>query len=188
MKYLQQNMTKISLIILLLLITPHATQAKSQNRSSDVLEIYTPSFKNNSGIPEKYTCDGEDISPPIKWKGTIKGVKSWAVVCHDPDAPAGDWVHWVIYNIPPHATSLPEGVPKKYKLSDGSKQGVNDFNKTGYNGPCPPPGNPHRYVFELFAVKSRIKPKKNMSMKELLRFLKDKTLAKAELIGLYSRK
>src|SRR3990172_1394246 len=104
------------------------------------MEIKSAAFKEGGMIPKKYTCDGEDISPPLTWSDVPDGTKSFALISDDPDAPVGIWVHWVIYNIPGNVTQLPEHVRTGKKLHDGTLQGINDFPKIGYGGPCPPSG------------------------------------------------
>src|SRR5215831_4960318 len=103
-------------------------------------------------VPKKFTCDGEDKSPPLTWRSRPDGTKALALTVTDPDAPGGAFTHWVLYNLPADANGLPEGVPKEAQLSNGSLQGKSDFGRVGYGGPCPPPGGPHRYVFTLYAL------------------------------------
>jgi Raf kinase inhibitor-like YbhB/YbcL family protein len=108
-------------------------------------EVTSSAFQAGQAIPTKYTCEGADISPPLQWSGVPAGAKSLALICDDPDAPVGTWVHWVLYDLPVTATDLVEKVPASETLSLGAKQGINDFKRVGYGGPCPPPGKPHRY-------------------------------------------
>ena len=115
-------------------------------------QMTTTAFSSGGTIPKNYTCDGPDLSPPLTWKDAPAGTQSFALIADDPDAPAGTWVHWVVYNVPSTAKELPEGVQKTEKLPDGTLQGRNDFRKIGYGGPCPPPGKPHRYFFKLYAL------------------------------------
>jgi Raf kinase inhibitor-like YbhB/YbcL family protein len=114
------------------------------------MEITSSAFGSGEMIPAKYTCDGADFSPPLEWSGSPAGTKSFALVCDDPDAPMGTWVHWVIFDIPPSATMLGEGITREKDLPGGGTQGINDFRKIGYGGPCPP-GGTHRYFFKLYA-------------------------------------
>ncbi len=106
--------------------------------------LSSQSFQNGSDIPKKFTCDGEDVSPELSWTDPPAGTNSFAFIADDPDAPAGTWTHWVLYDLPAETRDLPEGVPKEAQLANGARQGRNDFKKIGYNGPCPPPGKPHR--------------------------------------------
>ncbi len=116
------------------------------------IPITCPAFAAGRPIPEKYTCDGPDVSPPLAWTNAPAGTKSFALIADDPDAPGGIWVHWVVYNLPPTLTALAENTPPSPQLPDGAKQGVNDFGQTGYRGPCPPAGRLHRYVFNIYAL------------------------------------
>src|SRR5438552_475269 len=109
------------------------------------LQISSTAFSAGEAIPKKFTCDGPDVSPQLKWNDPPANTESFALIMDDPDAPAGTWVHWVLYDIPADAKELPERVPTHEQLPSGARQGRNDFGKTGYGGPCPPPGKPHRY-------------------------------------------
>lgn len=161
-----------------------ASQAKGGAMS---FQIISPAFSNDATIPKNYTCDGPDLSPPLSWTGAPSGTKIFALIADDPDAPAGTWVHWVLYNLPATAKDLPEGVKKEEQLPDGTLQGRNDFRKIGYNGPCPPPGKPHRYFFKLYALNSNLSLKAGATKAELESAMKGHVLAQAELIGKYGR-
>lgn len=150
-------------------------------------ELKTAAFSDGSEIPKKYTCDGADISPTLNWKDAPAGTKSFAFIADDPDAPAGTWTHWIIWNIPATATALPEGVAKVEELSDGARQGRNDFHRIGYGGPCPPPGKPHRYFFKLFALDTALDIQPGAGRKELERAIKGHVLSQTELKGKYGR-
>ncbi len=115
------------------------------------ITLTSPAFPDGDQIPERHTCDGADLSPPLAWSGVPDGTRSLALVCEDPDAPRGTWTHWLLYRIPPDVRALPEWVPTRPELDDGSRQGTNDFGAVGYGGPCPPSGT-HRYVFTLYAL------------------------------------
>ena len=149
--------------------------------------IQSSDFPNGVEIPPAFTCDGEDRSPALSWSGAPEGTKTFALIADDPDAPAGTWVHWVIFNIPGKTQSLPGGVEKKEQLADGSKQGKNDFRKIGYNGPCPPPGKPHRYFFKLYALGSDLTLPAGASKADVEHAMAGHILAQAELIGSYKR-
>jgi Raf kinase inhibitor-like YbhB/YbcL family protein len=149
--------------------------------------IKTAAFLEGETIPTKYTCDGADVSPGLNWTGTPKGTQSLSLIADDPDAPVGTWTHWIIWNIPPEAVALSEGVPKNDILKDGTRQGYNDFKRIGYGGPCPPPGKPHRYFFRLYAMDSNLDVKAGVGRKELERAMKGHVLAQAELMGKYGR-
>lgn len=117
-----------------------------------VLSVSSTAFQDGESIPDKYTCQGQDISPPLAWGEPPVGTQSLSLVMDDPDAPLGVFTHWVIFNIPPASRELAEAVPAQPQLPDGSLQGKNNFGKTGYGGPCPPSGSPHRYQFTIYAL------------------------------------
>ncbi len=151
------------------------------------IEITSAAFGSEGAIPAKYTCDGADASPPLEWAGLPGGTKSLALICDDPDAPVGTWVHWVIYDIPPALSGLPEGVPPSEITPQGAKQGVNDFRRTGYGGPCPPPGGPHRYFFKLYALDIAPGLPPGASKADLLRVMEGHILGEGALMGRYQR-
>ncbi len=151
------------------------------------IQVSSKSFLNNQTIPSRYTCDGENISPPLVWSEVPDKTRSIAIICDDPDAPSGDWVHWLIYNIDPNINELPENIPLKRIIDGNTRQGINDFGKTGYGGPCPPSGN-HRYFFRLFALDTVLDLKENAKKKDLLNAMKNHVVAEGELIGLYAGK
>ncbi len=153
----------------------------------DSMKIESPKFGQGKRIPNIYTCMGKDVSPPLLWEGVPEGTKSFALIADDPDAPVSTWVHWVIYNIPKDVRALPEGVPPVKRLSDGTTQGVNDFRKIGYGGPCPPPGKPHRYFFKLYALSEDLNLKEGLTKKELLKKIEGKIITHAEFYGIFSR-
>ena len=138
-------------------------------------------------MPGKFTCEGENISPQISWTGFPTGVKSFAIICNDPDAPSGDWVHWVIYNIPPGINELKEKYPKDNSFENGTKQGITDFKKTGYDGPCPP-GGTHRYYFKVYALDTMLDLPDRAAKKDLVAEMKNHIIAEGSLMGKYQRK
>lgn len=150
-------------------------------------QIKTTAFSSGGDIPQKFTCDGADISPLLAWTEPPEGTQAFALIMDDPDAPAGTWVHWVLYDLPATASGLPENVPKLPELENGAHQGRNDFRKTGYGGPCPPAGKPHRYFFKLFALNSPTQLKAGATKAELERAMKGHIVAQAELMGRYGR-
>lgn len=150
------------------------------------LTIQSPAFPEGGAIPRPYTCDGKNVSPPLSWTGLPAGVKSLALVCDDPDAPARVWVHWVIYNLPPAATGLPEGVPPRENVAGGGLQGTNDFRKVGYGGPCPPSGT-HRYRFTLYALGEAVLLAAGATKADLVAAMKGLIRAESTLTGKYSR-
>lgn len=155
--------------------------------SAGTISVKSLSFEEGEAIPRKHTCDGEDVSPPLTWSGVPEGTKSMAVVCDDPDAPAGIWVHWVIYNLPADTGGLGENVPPRETLPDGARQGKNDFRKIGYNGPCPP-GGTHRYFFKVYALDRLLDLPPGATKAELVRAMEGHVLAQGSLMGTYSRK
>lgn len=151
------------------------------------LTIESSAFNDGDLMDAKYTCKGADISPRLNWDGAPEGTKSFALICDDPDAPFMTWVHWVIYDIPADVTSLPEACSKDETLSNGAKQGRNDFRKIGYGGPCPPPGGPHRYFFKLYALDTMLNLEPGKTKKELLDAMEGHILEEAQLIGKFKR-
>ncbi|HLY95824.1 MAG TPA: YbhB/YbcL family Raf kinase inhibitor-like protein [Sideroxyarcus sp.] len=154
------------------------------------MTISSPSFMPDHLIPERHTCDGPDISPPLAWSGVPAGAKSLALIVDDPDAPdpaapRTTWVHWILYNIPPDAGGLAEGVAAK-ALPPGTLQGTNDWHRVGYGGPCPPVGK-HRYFFKLYALDVALPDLKKPGKAALEKAMQGHVLAQAELIGLYQR-
>jgi Raf kinase inhibitor-like YbhB/YbcL family protein len=156
------------------------------------ITLQSPAFQDGTSIPRKYTCDGDAISPPLKWLGIPEKAVSLALICEDPDAPRGTWTHWVIYHIPQDVSEIKEGIPKTDQVSLGSgpdssaDQGLNDFGKPGFGGPCPP-GGTHRYVFLLYALDSRPVLKPRASKSDLIEAMMGHILAFGRLVGTYSR-
>jgi hypothetical protein len=149
------------------------------------LQIKSAAFQNGGDIPRKHTCDGGDISPALSWTDAPVGTRALALIVDDPDAPGGTWVHWVLYDLPASAKELPEASGSNSAPS-GAKQGVNDFRKTGYGGPCPP-GGTHRYDFKLYALDAPTDLKTGATKQQLLAAMKGHVLAEAELVGKYGR-
>ncbi|MER3427210.1 MAG: YbhB/YbcL family Raf kinase inhibitor-like protein [Pyrinomonas sp.] len=150
------------------------------------MKITSAAFQDGGLIPRKYTCDGEDLSPPLAWADLPRETQSIALIADDPDAPRGTWVHWVIYDLPPEARELSEGVPPADTLPNGAKQGRNDFGKIGYGGPCPPRGT-HRYFFKLYALDRKLGLPAGKTKQELLDAMRGYVLAEAQLMGRYGR-
>lgn len=153
------------------------------------MKVTSGAFTEGGTIPVKHTCDGADVSPPLGWSGIPAGTKAFALICDDPDAPAGTWVHWVLYNLPGDTAQLPENVPKTEPVPalGGALQGRNDFHKIGYGGPCPPPGRPHRYFFKLYALGTSLALKAGATKANIERAMNGHVLADARLIGTYGR-
>jgi Raf kinase inhibitor-like YbhB/YbcL family protein len=151
------------------------------------LELKSDAFDHDDFIPKKFTCQGEDVSPQLSWKGAPEKTQSLALICDDPDAPMGTWVHWVIYDMPVDISELKEGIPALKILDNGARQGVNDFGNIGYGGPCPPPGKPHRYFFKLYCLDIKLEFSPGLSKEELLDSIEGHILDSAELVGKYKR-
>ena len=152
--------------------------------------ITSSSFRNNQPIPAKYSREGGDVSPPLKWDGAPTGVKSFAMVCDDPDAPGGTWVHWVVYGIPGDSTGLPENVAKTETVSglNGAKQGVNSYGSVGYGGPQPPRGHGvHHYHFKLYALDADLNLAPRVTRQQLDAAMKGHIIAEADLVGTFER-
>jgi Raf kinase inhibitor-like YbhB/YbcL family protein len=149
------------------------------------MHLASRAFNDGGPIPIDHTCDDDNVSPPLRWQDIPVGTRSLALICEDPDAPAGTWVHWVIFNVAAAVTELAEGVPATEALRGGARQGVNDFRRIGYGGPCPPPGKPHRYFFRLYALDCdlQLAPRPNRSV--LLAAMAGHVLAEATLMGTY---
>ncbi len=150
------------------------------------LRIESSAFQPNGKIPAKYTCDGADLSPPLRWNDPPQGTKSFALISDDPDAPMGTWVHWVLYNLPAETRSLEEGLATSETLPNGARQGMTDFRRVGYGGPCPPSGT-HRYFFKLYALDTVLNLVAKATKADVERAIKGHILAQTELVGLYQR-
>ena len=150
------------------------------------LELTSSSFTAGQ-IPTKFTCDGSDTSPTLAWSATPAMTQSFALIVIDPDAPSGEFVHWVAYNLPAEKRDLAEGLPKQEQLPDGTRQGINDFGKAGYGGPCPPGKSAHRYVFELYALDTKLNLPGGATREQVEKALKGHVLARGELTGRYQR-
>ena len=151
------------------------------------ISVFSDVFENDDNLSSDYTCDGRNISPDVHWEGIPDGAKSIALIMDDPDAPGRPFVHWVLYNIPANSTGFSTGVKKNKSLEDGSIQGKNDFGRIGYDGPCPPPGKPHRYFFKVYALDTKQNLTSGMTKKQLEEAMSGHILAQGEIIGIYGR-
>jgi len=151
------------------------------------MELTSSAFAEGTEIPKKYTCDAEDISPPLSWTAPPQGTASLVLICDDPDAPVGTWVHWVLYGLPADARHLAEGVPPTEITAGGAKQGRNDFGRIGYGGPCPPRGPAHRYFFKLYAVDMDLTLGPGATKAEVLKAIEGHVLAETQYMGRYKR-
>jgi Raf kinase inhibitor-like YbhB/YbcL family protein len=150
------------------------------------MKITSQAFEDEGMIPEKYTCDDINVSPPLAWSPGPEGTRTYALICDDPDAPMGTWVHWVLFNLPVNINELPEGIPPERDLESEAKQGMNDFRKIGYGGPCPP-GGTHRYFFKLYALDAEVDLESGATKSDLLRAMEGHILAESQLMGKYQR-
>jgi Raf kinase inhibitor-like YbhB/YbcL family protein len=151
------------------------------------LQISSSAFPAGETIPKKFTCDGPDASPALRWNEPAAKTQSFALIMDDPDAPVGTWVHWVLFDLPADTRELAEGVAKQEQLANGARQGRNDFGKIGYGGPCPPPGKPHRYFFKLYALDAKLNLKGGVTKADVERAMMGHVLGQGELMGRYGR-
>jgi Raf kinase inhibitor-like YbhB/YbcL family protein len=161
-------------------------QAKKGALRMDTITIASAAFKDKEPIPSAYTCDGADVSPPLAWSTIPAAAKSFVLIVDDPDAPMGTWVHWVVYDLPPTRAALDENIPKTDTVPGGGKQGRSDFNRVGYNGPCPPSGT-HRYFFKIYALDTMLNLPSGKSKQEVEKAMKGHVVGKGELVGTYKR-
>jgi len=145
------------------------------------MELSSPVFGHQEPIPTKYTCEGEDLSPPLAIAGVPEGAKSLVLIVEDPDAPRGTFDHWITWNLDPDTRVLAEG-------ESPAHQGRNDFGSVGYRGPCPPPGKPHHYFFKLYALDTTLKLSEGSSKKDVLKAIEGHVLADVEIVGTYQRR
>ena len=151
------------------------------------LDLRSAAFEEGGAIPVRYTCDGEDISPPLSWSSVPDETRSLALIADDPDAPGETFVHWVVYNLPPDTRRLPEDVPKREILPSGAAQGVNGAGSVGYMGPCPPSGT-HRYFFKVYALETELDLGGSATKEDLVSAMEGHILAEGRLVGTYRRR
>ncbi len=161
-------------------------QTPPQEEGSMVFSLRSDAFGEGEAIPSRFTCDGEDVSPALSWSGVPEGTQAFTLIMDDPDAPVGVFTHWVVFNLPASAQSLPEGIPTSELLDTGGVQGRNDFGRTGYGGPCPP-GGTHHYRFFAYALDAALDLDAGASKRELLDAMRNHTLGEVQLTGTYSR-
>ncbi|NOZ26643.1 MAG: YbhB/YbcL family Raf kinase inhibitor-like protein [Chloroflexi bacterium] len=183
------KMGTVRLLLVGLLLVAAACSSPSPTPAADVpsFRLSSRAFEAGQPIPRTYTCDGDDISPPLQWDDPPGDTQSFALIFDDPDAPAGTWVHWVLYNLPADARALAEGIPADPELPDGSRHGRNSWDRLGYGGPCPP-GGTHRYFFKLYALDAMLDLPPGATKKQLLQAMEGHVLARAELMGTYTRR
>jgi Raf kinase inhibitor-like YbhB/YbcL family protein len=163
---------------------PPATNTPNEDKPE--IKLTSTAFKEGQPIPRTYTCDGVNVSPPLEWSGVAKTAKTVAIVVDDPDAPAGTWAHWVLYNLPADNIGLVENLPANEKLVAGGFQGKNDFEKIGYGGPCPPSGT-HHYYFKIYALDSELPLKAGATKAELMKAMEGHIVLQGQLMGTYRR-
>lgn len=165
------------------------TRASSQDQKHDqkktAIKVTSTAFTEGEALPRQYTCDGVNISPPLEWTPT-PGAKTLAIVCDDPDAPAGPWTHWLVYNLPGPTMGLIENMPAQEKVGGGGMQGTNGFGKIGYGGPCPPSGT-HRYFFKLYALDAELPLQPGAAKDQLMKAMEGHVLALGQLMGRYAK-
>lgn len=144
------------------------------------MEIMSMGFENNEEMPRRYTCDGQDVSPPLIFEEVPEGVESFAIIVDDPDAPGGVFDHWIAWDIPAGTMEISEG-------SQPGTQGENDFGSRGYRGPCPPPGKPHRYRFKVYALDAKLRLREGSKKGDVEKAMEGHVLDKGELVGVYKR-
>ena len=151
------------------------------------MRLTSSAFRQGEAIPKRFTCDGEDVSPQLSWQDAPKETKAFAVIVHDPDAPRAEgFTHWLLYNIPPNVTSIQENVPKQAKVSHLGVQGLNDFGKLGYGGPCPPSGS-HRYFVRLYALRKELDLEPGTKAQQVQEAISGIVIEQTELMGTYAR-
>jgi len=156
-------------------------------RAQSTAELESPAFRAGESIPAAYTCSGADKSPPLTWDRLPPATKTIALIVDDPDAPAGNWNHWALFNVPSEEGHLAAGVAQRLRLSNGAGQGINSFGKPGYNGPCPPAGPAHHYHFRLLALDSSFELPPTATAAELEQAIRGHVVARGELVGTFGR-
>ncbi len=176
----------VFLFVILILILISFGCGKKVQKEYEKIVLKSGVLKENELIPIDYTCDGKDISPQLEWESVPERTISFCIIMDDPDAPGGVFTHWIIFNIPSNYRSLTENFPKIPEFENGTKQGKNDFNKIGYNGPCPPKGSTHHYRFTIYALDKTLNLESGIKVKDLMKEIENHILGKGELICLYS--
>lgn len=183
-----QAWPKLALPLMLMSATAFTQSASpAGGKAAGGFRLSSTAFAPGAEIPEQYTCKGADISPSLQWSGAPAKAASFALIMDDPDAPAGVWVHWVLWNVPRSTRSLPENMDKREQTDDGSRQGRNSFGNIGYNGPCPPGRQTHRYFFRLYALDGKLELAAAASRAELDTAMKGHVLAQTEYMGTFHR-
>ena len=173
------------IMVIFALVVP--AEVRGQKAASSKIELKTTSFTPGGFIPKRFTCQAADVSPALAWTDPPLGTQSFAIIEDDPDAPSGTFVHWVVYDLPATYRRLPEALSGNDQMAGGGRQGTNDFSRTGYSGPCPPPGRPHRYFIRLYALDAILNLRPAATRKELDAAIQGHILAQAELMGRFAR-
>ena len=182
-KWFRQVFWRVAAGILVVVALPGC---RASNVKGGTINLTSTSFQGNQ-IPAKFTCDGAGISPQLTWSAPPAGTASFALIVTDPDAPGRTFVHWVIYDLPAETRILPEGLPGLGQLTDGPRQGRNDFGEIGYGGPCPPGNSAHHYHFTLYALDAKLNLPVGATRAQVEAAIQGHILARGELIGLYQR-
>ncbi len=164
-------------------LPPEPPAKQSSNQKSEI-KVTSAAFKEGQPIPRQYTCDGVNVSPPLEWSGVPKNAKTIAIIADDPDAPAGTWVHWVLYNLPAENIGFVENVAVGETLKAGGFQGKNDFGKIGYGGPCPPRGT-HRYFFKVYALDAELPLNAGATKADVEKTFEGHLVGQGQLMGTY---
>jgi Raf kinase inhibitor-like YbhB/YbcL family protein len=176
----------VSVLIACLCKAMENTTATAERGEKMTIKVTSSAFDDQGLIPAKYTCQGQNISPPLQFQMEIGGIKSIALICDDPDAPIGTFVHWVLFNLPSDTKTLAENIPVADSLKNGARQGKNDFGKIGYGGPCPPSGT-HRYFFKVYALDKLIDTSVVTNKKQLLEAMQGHIIGQGQLMGKYKK-
>jgi hypothetical protein len=174
-------------LILVVLALAAPAEVRGQEASASKIELKTTSFTPGGFIPKRFTCEAANVSPALAWTDPPPGTQSFAIIEDDPDAPSGTFVHWLAYDLPAAYHGLPEGLSGNAQMAGGGRQGTNDFSRTGYGGPCPPRGRPHRYFIRLYALDAILNLRPAATRKELEAAMQGHILAQAGLMGRFQR-
>jgi Raf kinase inhibitor-like YbhB/YbcL family protein len=174
-------------LLLLAACQPGGSETLLEQGTVPALQLESSAFSPGQAIPQRYTCDGEDISPSLSWSEPLSDTQSLAILCEDPDAPGGTWNHWVFFNVLPTTRSLPEGVPPDQVVEGVGVQGSNSWQRVGYGGPCPPSGSVHRYVFKVYALDTTLDLGVGADAKDVKKAMAGHVLAEGQLTGQYGR-
>ncbi len=187
MKIISSFIISMMLLICFVLDANGKEKEKPGPSSGASLAISSPAFAPGAVIPADYTCSGGDYSPALQWEHAPAGTRSFALIVDDPDAPAGIFTHWMIFNIPADQTSLAEKASPNGALPSGAIEGLNDFGRIGYGGPCPPPGRAHRYVFKLYALDAVLKAQTTITKAGLVQAMKGHILVETQMTAIFGR-